>query len=140
MTPTRRARRQERLRRRLAVGVAPRAVLLGAAAVLWRTAGGPDFATVGAVIRGAQLDRPAGLAVSIAIVWALLLAVAAYSVGVGAVDLVRAVWRSRWRARWDLMLAAGGTVFLAVALIRHLTPSVDLCCGSVQEARAQIGR
>lgn len=139
MSPTRMVRRREGWRR-IGVGILPRAVLLGAALCLWRTVGGPDFATFGAAIGGRQLDRAAGLALSVAMLWSLLLAVATYSLGLGVVDLVRALRRSRWRARWDVMLAVCSVIFLAVALIRHLTPSVDLCCGNVQEARAQIGR
>jgi hypothetical protein len=117
------------------------AVLLGTAiAVLWQTAGGPDIGSLKPLFQGSRFDSATGLALSELVIWSCLLAVAGYAAIAGTLGAARAAMRNRFTLRGTTLVALVGLAFLIAGLARHASQSVTVCCGSLQEARAALGR
>jgi hypothetical protein len=100
--------------------------------------GRPDPAAAGAFLAGGLPTGAETLAALELLVWVIVLAAAAWSLGSLARELGSQAARSRrFRESWAL---ATGLLILAAGTLHHLTYHVGMSGGSVQEAQSVLGR
>lgn len=100
--------------------------------------GRPDAGTAAAFLRGGWPAAAETLAALQLLVWAIVLAGAAWSMaGLGRAVVGRAVASRRFRQRSAL---ATGLLILVAGAAHHLAPPVDMSGGTVEEAQGILGR
>jgi branched-subunit amino acid ABC-type transport system permease component len=117
--------------RRLAACSGIDLVLVGAAVVV---IGRPDLEQARTFAVGEYPTFAAAQAALELLLWTIILAV----VGVVTVSVVseaaRRALRTPWRQRHLTAILATAALLLAVATLRHASPSVVMCCGNPSEA------